>query len=373
MTPALRTRNIAPLIILLGVLLMGRAQAAPPQQGPDPNATCLACHTVPGRTVTLPSGEELSLVVDAQAFAASAHGQKGVPCLGCHADVGDYPHPPLVANDYRDFQVDRYRVCRDCHPDQYAATLDSVHARELAAGNRNAPLCTDCHGAHNVVHLAERRANISLACRQCHAAIFDLYRQSVHGAALLEEANPDVPTCIDCHNVHSIQDPHQPRFRLTSPEVCGKCHADEALMAKYGISTQVFNTYVADFHGTTVTLFERESPDQPTNKAVCFDCHGVHDIRPADDPNSSVVRENLLQTCRRCHPDAEANFPASWTSHFIPDREHYPLVYYVNLFYAILIPGMIGFMVLFVSLDALRRLTLRLRRSRRIQEQPERR
>ena len=30
-------------------------------------------------------------------------------------------------------------------------------------------------------------------------------------------------------------------------------------MAKYGLNTNVLNTYVADFHGTTVTLFEQSS------------------------------------------------------------------------------------------------------------------
>ncbi len=53
-------------------------------------------------------------------------------------------------------------------------------------------------------------------------------------------------------------------------------------MDKYGISTQVLNTYVADFHGTTVTLFEKQSPDAQTNKPVCYDCHGVHDIAATD-------------------------------------------------------------------------------------------
>lgn len=133
-------------------------------------------------------------------------------------------------------------------------------------------------------------------------------------------------------------------------------------MSKYGISTAVFNTYVADFHGTTVTLFERQHPDQPTNKAVCFDCHGIHNIKAVDDPEATVVKENLLQTCRKCHPDADVNFPASWTSHYIPDRERYPLVYYINLFYRIIIPGTIGFMLSFVMLDAFRRLLIRMRR-----------
>ena len=41
---------------------------------------------------------------------------------------------------------------------------------------------------------------------------------------------------------------------------------------------EVLNTYVADFHGTTVVLFDKTFPDQPTNKPVCTDCHGFHDV-----------------------------------------------------------------------------------------------
>ena len=79
-----------------------------------------------------------------------------------------------------------------------------------------------------------------------------------------------MPTCIDCHGVHNIGDPTTAEFRLKSPEMCAKCHTDPAIMDKYGISTQVLNTYVADFHGTTVTLFEKQSPDAETNKPVCY-------------------------------------------------------------------------------------------------------
>jgi hypothetical protein len=123
-------------------------------------------------------------------------------------------------------------------------------------------------------------------------------------------------------------------------------------MSQYGISTNVFETYVADFHGTTVKLFEKQSPDQPTNKAVCYDCHGVHDIQSMDDPEAiAASKQNLLETCRKCHPDANANFPDSWTSHFPPTFEKQPLVATVNLFYAIFIPGTIGFMAFFVITD----------------------
>ncbi|HBA92864.1 MAG TPA: hypothetical protein DCZ08_14370 [Anaerolineaceae bacterium] len=129
-------------------------------------------------------------------------------------------------------------------------------------------------------------------------------------------------------------------------------------MDKYGLSTQVMETYIADFHGTTVTLFEKVDPDQQTNMPVCFDCHGVHDIRRADDPEKGLqVKENLLSTCQRCHPDATSNFPDSWLSHYIPSPEHAPLVYYVGLVYKILIPLVLGAMALFILTDIYRKVS----------------
>jgi hypothetical protein len=130
-------------------------------------------------------------------------------------------------------------------------------------------------------------------------------------------------------------------------------------MGRYDISTDVFDTYVSDFHGTTVVLFEETAPDQETNKPVCIDCHGVHDMRAHDDQESTVIKENLLKTCQRCHPDATTNFPDSWLSHYQPDLEHSPLVYSVNMFYKILIPAVIGAMIVFNLADVRRRLARR--------------
>ena len=162
----------------------------------------------------------------------------------------------------------------------------------------------------------------------------------------------DVPTCIDCHGVHNIPDPTTAAFRLKSPELCAKCHANASIMDKYGISTQVFNTYVADFHGTTVTLFQKESPDAPTNKPVCFDCHGVHDIVKVDDPQKGLeLRQNILKRCQVCHPTATTNFSEAWMSHYIPSPTKYPVVYFVDLFYKFFIPGVLGGMAILVVLD----------------------
>jgi len=138
--------------------------------------------------------------------------------------------------------------------------------------------------------------------------------------------------------------------------MCADCHTDHERMDKYGLSTAVLRTYVADFHGSTVTLFERQHPDQVTNKPVCYDCHGVHDIKSARDPEKGLqVKANLLATCRKCHPGATTNFPDAWLSHYVPTRDRNALVYWARQLYNVLIPGVVGGMVLFVASDFVRR------------------
>jgi hypothetical protein len=376
----LKTLALSLGVGLLGIALAGlvhpaSAAALPSKRQPSTqsgisvtrsadNATCLSCHGQPGKTLTLPSGEILSITIDQSHFTTSVH--QGLNCTDCHKDISGYPHAALKVQSQRDFSMQMYTTCQQCHATQYNQTLDSVHQKALAGGNTNAAICTDCHNPHSQTQitdkatgkiLPEARVNIPQVCARCHSAIFDQYKNSVHGSALIGDGNPDVPTCIDCHGVHNIQDPTTAAFRLNSPLLCAKCHTDASIMSKYGISTQVLNTYVADFHGTTVTLFEKLSPDQVTNKPVCFDCHGVHNIKSVADPVYGLaMKQNLLKVCQRCHPDATANFPAAWMSHYIPSPTHDALVYYVNLFYKIFIPTVIGGMLVYVLSDIVRRL-----------------
>ncbi|HSB65894.1 MAG TPA: hypothetical protein VLD65_04900 [Anaerolineales bacterium] len=325
------------------------------------NEVCLGCHGQPGLSMTLSNGDVLDLVVNPKDYAASIHGQDGYACVQCHTNLGDYPHPTFTATDLRDVTLQLTGVCDRCHSGEYNLTMDSVHAAAQAAGKREAAVCTDCHGSHNVrlwtdldTHslLPAARLIIPTTCSKCHNAIYQKYRTSVHGAALTDESNTDVPTCIDCHGVHNIGNPTTAAFRLNSPELCATCHTNPAIMDKYGISTNVLNTYVSDFHGTTVTLFEKQSPDSPTNKPVCYDCHGIHDISRVNDPQTGIeMQQNLLVRCKVCHPDATSNFPSAWMSHYIPSPEHYSLVYYVNLFYKIFIPLVLGGMGALVVMD----------------------
>lgn len=359
---------------LVFILMLGTvpAAAAPPYQDepPNPNLSisdeyCISCHGQPGQTYPLDDGTLLDLYVDPQMHANSVHGSQGYACVQCHTEVGEYPHPPFSAADRREATLILYNVCQRCHAPQYEKANDSVHSHALESGNRNAAVCSDCHTAHAVQDwvdeqtgeaLPEVHIHIPQTCALCHNEIYQNYLTSVHGSALTQENNQDVPTCIDCHGVHNIEDPRTTSFRLASPQLCGGCHSDQTLMTKYGVSTDVFDTYVADFHGTTVTIFERQTPDAETNKPVCYDCHGVHNISRADDPNKGLhVKENLLETCQKCHPNAAENFPTAWLSHYIPSQEQYPLVFYVDLFYKFFIPGVLGGMAVLVVLDASRK------------------
>jgi predicted CXXCH cytochrome family protein len=380
-------KNISLLLVaallIMGVALFSRAAtnisvAAPEeptmpqvvaQEGgdeepaPPSNAYCLLCHSQPDQTWTLPSGETLSLTVETEILASSVHGDANpegpLNCVDCHIDER-YPHEPSLAQSARDFTLSRYAACRTCHEDQYTRAQDSVHGAALRNGITEAAVCVDCHGAHDIQTPHEPRQRITVTCGQCHGAIFDLYRTSVHGEALLQENDPNVPTCVDCHGVHDIENPETTQFRVRSPEVCATCHNDPALMAEYGISTNVFDSYLTDFHGSTVALFEQQDPGVVTNKAVCYDCHGVHDIQQVDDEHTQLIRENLLDTCQQCHPDATANFSDAWIGHYEATADSNTLVYVVNGLNNVFIPLITGAFGLLLATDVIRRIRQRL-------------
>jgi nitrate/TMAO reductase-like tetraheme cytochrome c subunit len=338
--------------------------AANPQRGGTGNDACLACHNQADMKLGFPSGEELSATIDKDAYIVSVHGGEEMQCVDCHVNITGYPHPEITAQNKFEYKAQYGQTCEKCHERESLEYHDSLHSAAIAAGNVNAPVCTDCHNPHTQGKVTDEsgkllpseRVNIPEQCANCHSTVYEQYAQSVHGEGILLKMNTDVATCTDCHGVHKIVDPKTADYRLQSAEMCSNCHTDEAVMSKYGLSTNVMNSYISDFHGTTIALFDPGSPDDISNKPVCYDCHGVHDIVDVSDPAKGLaVRQNLLVTCQKCHPDASDNFPDSWLSHYDPSPTKWPLVYYVNLFYKIIIPTVIGGMILFVISDIIRR------------------
>ncbi len=313
-------------------------------------APCLKCHGDPNLSMTFPNGEVLPLYLDASVFQHSVHGNR-LTCVDCHQRNIAVPHQSPRVQSRRQLALVEYEVCKRCHFENYTRTLDSMHFDAMAEGKEDAPICTDCHGSHDVVRLTESRTKIAQTCSKCHDDIYKAYSTSVHGSALTQEDNPDVPVCITCHGVHNIASAKTASFRQASVDLCARCHADEKLMSKYNISADVFKTYLDDFHGKTVGFYQKETSAVWPDVAVCTDCHGVHDIKKVDDPQSTVIKENLVTTCRKCHADAKPNFSSAWLSHYEPSPHKALLVYAIKQYYKFLIPAMLLGLALNIALD----------------------
>jgi predicted CXXCH cytochrome family protein len=204
---------------------------------------------------------------------------------------------------------------------------------------------------------------ISTTCSQCHSEIYTQYESSIHGSALIDENNPDVPVCTDCHGVHNIQDPRTEQFRIDSPELCAGCHADPELMAKYDLPSDVYDLYELSWHGVDVSVYKARWPTIWHDSAVCTDCHGIHDILDADNPQSKVHPDNLLATCQKCHPDAGPNWTGAWTGHNKISLERTPWLFYIDFFYASFIPIVLWAAGIYVFLQILRAVVDRVKRS----------
>ncbi len=251
---------------------------------------CFLCHGQPDWEMTLPNGDILSMSIDSQIFSQSVH--KDMECTECHEGYGSFPkdHPDVSATNKRAYMISYHDTCQKCHQEQFSQVSDSIHDALFLEGNLDTPLCADCHQPHSQV-LIENKGQPSDSilswqaqiCADCHEEAFDEYLNSVHGQGLLAGDGQDMPDCVDCHDVHQICDPANSSFRKTSVDKCAGCHTNSEIMEKYGLETNVLDTYMV-FHGTTITLLEEYDPDSLTNKPTCYDCHGIHEIGVTTPP-----------------------------------------------------------------------------------------
>lgn len=402
-----------PALFVILVFAAGTPAAQPASED------CLVCHGGEGLSGTNAAGQEISVSIDAVAFAGSVHG--GFSCADCHVGVGtehdpDLPvvscatchedadrevrasdhghggerpgalactmchgeaHSILAASDERALMHKKNmpKQCATCHESAtppvvamgkpssgYART---VHGRAiLERGNLEAASCSDCHGAHHISkplnpQSPTNRMNIATTCSKCHGEIATAYGQSIHGTALARGIEESA-TCTDCHGEHTILGPADPKSSVfataISSETCAQCHAVEKLTTKLGIPGNRVESYSQSYHGLA-------SEAGQTTVANCSSCHGVHDILPASDPRSTIHVTNLPQTCGQCHPGvSEATF-SGFTVHGGPE-ESVPIIRWVVLFYQIAIPLIIGGMLFHHALDFFRKLRRHLARER---------
>jgi formate dehydrogenase gamma subunit len=245
-------------------------------------AACLDCHTKNGdMTTILPPSDPKSTINRANIAET---------CGRCHGDKS-----VMQGSGISSQPILAYR--------------ESVHAKAIARGNMSAAVCTDCHNAHDIEPAANQqstiaRVNIPNTCGKCHATESREFMQSIHGQALVRGVSR-TPVCTDCHGIHNILQPFDGTKDTILPAVgtdsCAKCHEGVTLTKEFGVASGRVSSYKDSYHGLASQLGSKVV-------ANCASCHGVHNILPSADPRSMISAANLQQTCGQCHVGASGNF-----------------------------------------------------------------
>jgi len=337
---------------------------------------CMTCHSKPD-LVRTHDGKVDSLYVDQKDLMISVHGNR-IQCVKCHVNVSHTKNP--VCKDSG--PVD----CSICHAEEVLNYQESTHGKLFARGDPNAPSCRDCHGDHliraktdlksptfprNIPQLCGKchregekaavryqgsekdivqhytmsihgkgllqsglmvtavctnchtshfelpasdprssvnPANIGKTCGECHLGIYEEFRSSVHSPEVTK-TDKKLPTCHDCHNAHEVERIDKTSFRQQILAECGTCHED------------VTETYFETYHGKASLLGSGKT-------AKCSDCHGSHNILPPDNPHSTLSRQNIVETCKQCHPNSNRKFTGYLTHATHHNRIKYPFLFY---------------------------------------------
>jgi formate dehydrogenase gamma subunit len=321
-----------------------------------------------------------------KAYQSSVHGKgahspkaevaKEVPtCTSCHGDV----HQVLPASDPNSpvSHTNIPATCSKCHATPMVlqgtglsaqpalSYKESVHGKAVAGGSQTAAVCTDCHGSHAILTPRDSKSsiakfNVPNTCGKCHGTIEKEYNQSIHGKAIAA-GNWAAPVCTDCHGIHTILQPTDPKSSVSGQALarttCARCHEGVRLSEEFGVPGDRIRSYMDSYHGLASQLGSQVV-------ANCASCHGVHNILPSSDPNSTINKAHLVQTCGKCHPGASANFVKSKVHIDVPlSRDPGSIaIRWIRWFYLSMIIGTIGAM-LFHNFLVWRKKALALRRA----------
>src|SRR4029453_7803123 len=113
-----------------------------------------------------------------------------------------------------------------------------VHGAAFNRGDGKAPVCPDCHSAHQIqrVDAATWQLDVIRECGTCHVKRIETYRDTFHGQ-VTSLGFVRVATCGACHGAHGILPASDPRSMTSKARVlstCRQCHANAtARFAEY--------------------------------------------------------------------------------------------------------------------------------------------
>ena len=201
-------------------------------------------------------------------------------------------------------------LCIMCHgeasnfagsPDSVRLVVTSESYEGSVHGEAGMP-CTSCHAGLAFPHPEDPPVT---ECGACHSNIAEQYEASLHGYARAR-GNMAAPTCIDCHGMHDIlhsTDPLSKASHANTARLCAECHSSDFVgETSTGLAPpRTFDAFATSVHGLNEVI----------GAANCTDCHGVHDMRGAQDARSRINRHNVAQTCGTCHTELAEEYQAS--------------------------------------------------------------
>lgn len=183
----------------------------------------------------------------------------------------------------------------------------NIHGRKLLEGLAEAPSCAACHNSHTIVAPEAdgspvAKTAILETCADCHAEIADEVGESLHGLAF-QAGDKNAPLCADCHDEHHALEPGDPNssmyFRNTVAESCVDCHDPAPLAEDFEMNESRVQEMKDSYHG-----FDFIGGKIVVTK--CAGCHTPHLVLPASAPESPINPKNVAETCFECHPGAYA-------------------------------------------------------------------
>ncbi len=187
-------------LAMLFCLALATAGASTVRAQETGDSACRGCHGDNERTLTLPSGEELPLLVHLADFDASAHGlAPEASCTTCHdAKAYRYPHRelPVSITTLAEYEAAAAETCVDCHygHEPFHADLPPEAV---------APSCIDCHGSHDIAPFDQMLETMPANCLTCHT---DQTTDWVHtlfapreGFGIGEADYAGSVRCLGCH------------------------------------------------------------------------------------------------------------------------------------------------------------------------------
>jgi hypothetical protein len=267
-----------------------------------PNA-CLDCHSA------LPE----PLGVSQEKFSQDIHAQKGLTCASCHGGdpTSDDPDKAMSRKAGWKGKIDRKQIpqlCGSCHSDpafmrqfnpslrtdQLAQFHTSVHGKRWAAGDAKVAVCTDCHSVHDIKAPSDPRStvnpvNVATTCSRCHADA-----NYMKGYAIPNDQFAKYSTSVH-HDALAV------RGDLSAP-TCSTCHGNHGA-APPGVD-KVQNV-CSTCHVFQAQMYEKSSHKnafQAASLPGCVVCHSNHGIAHPTDAKLGTGPEAV---CMRCHKSGD--------------------------------------------------------------------